>query len=170
MLTKTFYFLINSPKYFKLSNKTDFFCKARVMFCFTKLPFYISSFEEKKNNTLVVSSGYLWSVTVIHCYFLFVFLFAFLFVFYHKKRVQMYQQIERMYKNKLDGKNIITPVPPRIWTLPGPNPLADMNPSSQIWTPHQTFLLSIVCIKFGNWLYLQAFCRFSFISQNNIPQ
>ena len=23
---------------------------------------------------------------------------------------------------------------------PGPNPLADMNPSSQIWTPHQTFL------------------------------
>ena len=39
--------------------------------------------------------------------------------------------------------------PPRIWT-PGPNPLADMDPPSQIWTPYQTFLLSILCIIFGN--------------------
>ena len=33
---------------------------------------------------------------------------------------------------------------------PGPNLLADMDPSSQIWTPFQTFLLSILCIIFGN--------------------
>ena len=146
MLTKTFYFLINSPKYFKLSNKTDFFCKARVMFCFTKLPFYISSFEEKKNNTLVVSSGYLWSVTVIHCYFLFVFLFAFLFVFYHKKRVQMYQQIERMYKNKLDVKNkkkasaTADLDPPRSKSVSGYEPLfADLDPPPNFPTKHRLY-------------------------------
>ena len=40
--------------------------------------------------------------------------------------------------------------PPRMWT-PRPYPLADMDPPSQIWTPlYQTFLLSIVCIVFGN--------------------
>ena len=33
---------------------------------------------------------------------------------------------------------------------PGQNPLADMDPPSQIWTPYQTFLLSITCIIFGN--------------------
>ena len=33
-------------------------------------------------------------------------------------RAQIYQQIGRMYKNKQDGKNIITPVPPQIWTAP----------------------------------------------------
>ena len=27
------------------------------------------------------------------------------------------------------------PVSQRIWTPPGPNPLADMDPPSQIWTP-----------------------------------
>ena len=38
----------------------------------------------------------------------------------------------------------------RIWIPPGPNLQADMDPSSQIWTPFQTFLLSILCIIFGN--------------------
>ena len=32
----------------------------------------------------------------------------------------------------------------------GPNSLADMDSPAQIWTPYQTFLLSIVCIIFGN--------------------
>ena len=37
------------------------------------------------------------------------------------------------------------PVSQRIWT-PNPNPLADMDPPSQIWN----LLLSILCIIFGN--------------------
>ena len=40
--------------------------------------------------------------------------------------------------------------PPADFRPPGPNPLADMDPPSQIWTPYQTFLLSIVCIIFDN--------------------
>ena len=44
-----------------------------------------------------------------------------------------------------------SPVSQRIWTPPpGPNSLADMDSPAQIWTPYQTFLLSIVCIIFGN--------------------
>ena len=39
--------------------------------------------------------------------------------------------------------------PSRIWT-PGPNPLADMDPLRRFGPPYQTFLLSILCIIFGN--------------------
>ena len=52
---------------------------------------------------------------------------------------------------------------------PGPNPQADMDPPSQICTPFQTFLLSILCIISGNKFYLQAFCRCSFQWRHNIP-
>ena len=40
--------------------------------------------------------------------------------------------------------------PPADFRPPSPNPLTDMDPPSQIWTPYQTFLLSILCIIFGN--------------------
>ena len=33
---------------------------------------------------------------------------------------------------------------------PRPNPPVDMDPPSQIWTPYQTYLLSILYIIFGN--------------------
>ena len=33
---------------------------------------------------------------------------------------------------------------------PDPNPLADMDPLRRFGPPYQTFLLSILCIMFGN--------------------
>ena len=54
----------NSSKYFKICNTTDVFFKARVMFCILKLPLYISSFNYKKNDTLVMSLSYLFSLTL----------------------------------------------------------------------------------------------------------
>ena len=62
------------------------------------------------------------------------------------------------------------PLSQRILDPPGPYPVADVDPPSQTWTPYQTFLLSIVCIVFGNQFYLQAFCRSSFRSQHHITQ
>ena len=43
-------------------------------------------------------------------------------------------------------------------------------PLRRLEPPYQTFLLSIVCIVFGNQFYLQAFCRSSFQSQHHITQ
>ena len=62
------------------------------------------------------------------------------------------------------------PLSQRILDPPGPYPVADVDPPSQTWIPYQTFLLSIVCIVFGNQFYLQAFCRSSFRSQHHITQ
>ena len=66
----------------------------------------------------------------------------------------------------LDPLRIWTPCgfgPPADLDPPGPNPLADMDPPpSQIWTPYQNFLLSILCIIFGFLFYLQAFLSMFF--------
>ena len=100
------------------------------MFCFTKLPFYISSFEEKKNNTLVVSLGYLWSVTVTHFYFLFVFII--------KRESRCTRKSEGCTRtNRMEKYNNTSATAD--FDPPDPNPLADMNPSSQIWTPPPNF-------------------------------
>ena len=50
------------------------------------------------------------------------------------------------------------------WRLEDAGVTADLDPPSQIWTPYQTFLLSIVCIIFG----ILVFCRCSLQSQHNI--
>ena len=67
MVTKTFYFLSNSSKYFKICTTTDFFSKTRVMFCLMKLQLYISSLTKRKMiDTIVMSLGCLCSLTLWH--------------------------------------------------------------------------------------------------------
>ena len=54
------------------------------------------------------------------------------------------------FKRQKDGFEVTVKKILVNFVTPGPNPLADMDPPSQIWTPYQTFLSSILCIIFGN--------------------